>query len=78
MLFCSLLLQLCIRIEIIEQGYNVERLRSVALKKDAELRRLKLDLAFATTPKLMTDAAEKRLEMNLLTPDRVRTMGRVE
>ena len=75
LLFSTLLLQLCIRVEIIERGYEVERLRSSALKKDAELRQLKLELALATTPRLVSEAAEDRLLMQTLAPDRVRAIS---
>lgn len=72
LLFSTLLLQLTIRIEIIEHGYEVERLRAIALQKDAQLRQLRLDLAYATRPKLLSESATKRLELGLLSPERVR------
>jgi len=75
LLFATLLLQLSIRVQIIESGYEVERLRSSALKKDAELRRLRLELALATTPRLVSEAAEQRLHMGTVTPERVRAVS---
>ncbi|MFN8389296.1 MAG: hypothetical protein U0136_03295 [Bdellovibrionota bacterium] len=71
-LFCALLAQLVIRIEIIERGYRLESLREQALKLDNDLRSKRLELALVTRPKTLTDAATSRLGLSPLCPQRVR------
>jgi hypothetical protein len=75
LLFSALLLQLTIRIEIIERGYRLENLREQALKQDNHLRSERLELAFATRPKILTDEAKQRLHMLALCPQRVRQLS---
>ncbi len=74
-LFSTLLMQLSIRLAIIEHGYELETLREQALSVDTELRQQRLELAMTTRPKLIAERAEKRLGMNLVPAVRVRTLG---
>ena len=47
-LFSTLIFQLWLRIEIIEKGYKLESSREIALKNDAQLRELQMQLAKLT------------------------------
>ncbi len=74
-LFCTLLMQLSIRLAIIEHGYELETLRGQALTADTELRQRRLELAMSTRPKQMADRAQNKLGMSLVPALRVRTLG---
>ena len=78
LLFLTLLAQISIRVEIVEHGYRLEQLRESALKADASLRQLKLDLAVATRPADLTNAAQKTLGLYPVNPNHVRAMLEAE
>ena len=74
LLFFTLLLQLWVRVEIVERGYRLETLRESALKQDTSLRQLRLELAYVSRPKSLTDQAGQKLGLNPLCPQRVRRL----
>lgn len=74
LLFLALLLQLGIRVVLIERAYRLETLRQEALAKDIELRTLRADVALVTRPKDVATQANERLGLKLLSPERVRRM----
>lgn len=72
LLFLALLLQLGIRVMLIERAYRLETLRQQALAKDVELRTLRADVALVTRPKDLAQQAGSRLGLIQLSPERVR------
>ena len=74
LLFLTLLLQISVRVQIIERGYSREQLRADALRKDTELRQLKLDLALSTRPADLTRSAESRVGLKPVDPKLVRAL----
>ncbi len=77
-LFVSLLSQLFVRVSIIHSGYELERVRSVALKNDVELRELHLQYATLSRPTELSEIAKKSLGMVETPRDRVRSMKYVQ
>ncbi len=71
-LFFSLLLQLVVRLEIVENGYLLESLRHQALQRDAKLRELQYELSSLTRPMMVEYRARHELEMKALSPQRIR------
>lgn len=74
LLFISLLFQLFVRIQIIQTGYRVHNERARALELDRELRELRSQLAFATSPKQLLARAEKELGLTVTPPQRLKTV----
>ncbi len=72
MLFFALLLQLGIRVILVEKGYRLETLRQEALAKDSELRGIRASLAQRTRPSDLAEKAQQQLGMSVLSADRVR------
>ena len=75
-LFVVLLLQLWVRVNIIQSGYELEALRSNALKNDAYLRHKRLELAYLARPDVLRKRAAIELKMVPLAPQRVRWISR--
>lgn len=65
-LFCVLIAQLWVRVAIVTKGYELEQLRQSALQADAELRDLKLKLAYASRPAEVAERAKAGLGMEQL------------
>lgn len=75
MLFVVLAIQLGLRIYITERGYEIERMRMIALSNDTELRELDLAYALKTRPNELAKLAKTRLEMEPLTPSQIRKVS---
>lgn len=74
LLFVTLLAQISIRVRLIEEGYEFERLRVEALAKDSALRQAKMELAMVTRPGDVTEKATKRLGFVGADPVQVRAL----
>ena len=72
MLFLVLLLQIWIRVEIIQAGYRLEEVRTAALKQDAQLRELKFEYAAKASPSVVRDRAQKELGLRPMLPQAIR------
>lgn len=77
-LFLTLMLQLWVRVTIIEGGYDLERLRAEAVKSDALLRQLKFERALVTRPGSLTGEAARRLGFEPTMPAQIRKLERGE
>lgn len=74
LLFVVLVIQLSVRICILEKGYRLEELRRETLQNDAHLRQRRLDYAFMSRPTNLARSAERRLGMTNLTPQQIRKL----
>lgn len=72
MLFVVLCCQLVIRLEIIERGYAIERLRPVVVKNDGRLRELRFEYARLTRPATLLERSRAELGFAETTPERIR------
>ena len=75
MLFIVLATQLGLRIYITEKGYEIERMRMVALANDTELRELDFTYALKTRPNELIKQAEARLGVEPLAPYQIRKVS---
>ncbi len=66
LLFCSLLLQLLLRVEFTGANYQLEQLRRDALESDLKARSLSLE--YATATRLQTLSFRAREELELVRP----------
>ncbi len=73
-LFVVLAVQLCTRLLVTQKGYVLERTREQALQRDNTLRRLHLELAYVSRPAGAARAAEERLGLAPLVPQRMRKL----
>lgn len=78
LLFFTLMLQLWIRVSIMEGGYDLERLRAQAVKSDVLLRQLKFERALVTRPGTLSGEARSRLGFEPTMPCQIRKLERVE
>ena len=76
LLFLTLVFQLWIRVGIIEASYALESTRQSAVNKDAEVRKLRSDLAVLTSPRILAERAKKELGMILPPARSVRKIGK--
>lgn len=74
LLFTALLAQLCVRLEIVRAGYQLEEYRARATQSDTTLRELRYKYAITTSPSTLGDMAKKRLEFERTPPQRIRKM----
>ena len=74
-LFFVLLGQLALRVIITEKGYEMEKLRTVALSNDADLRELDFTYAFQTRPAEILKMANDRLGMVMAAPQQIRKLN---
>ena len=72
MLFCALAFQLCIRVEIINSGYEVQYLQKAALEQDSRLRSLRYQHATLNRPSRISKSASGKLALNSLRPQQLR------
>lgn len=72
LLFIVLTAQLFVRLTIVHRSYELQRVRSEALRNDAELRGLRLELATLTSPSVIAERAGKELELRPVSPQRIR------
>ncbi|MCB0360131.1 MAG: hypothetical protein KDD44_10855 [Bdellovibrionales bacterium] len=73
-LFCCLLVQLGIRLSIIERGYEHEQLRAETLRLDNQLRAIDAKLAVASRTSRVRHVALQRLGLEAVPPERLRTL----
>lgn len=74
-LFCSLLLLVSVRVNILQRSYDLENVRLSALQNDTKLRELKLEYAYQTQPARLRERAIKELGMRPLMPQQVRRIN---
>ncbi|MCC6932868.1 MAG: hypothetical protein IT292_06410 [Deltaproteobacteria bacterium] len=74
-LFVVLSAQLMLRVVITEKGYEIEKLRMVALSNDAELRELGFTYAFQGRPAEILTSARAKLGMEMASPKQIRKMS---
>ena len=74
-LFCVLATQLSLRLVITDKGYEIERMRMIALNNDSDLRDLRLMYAYQTRPTEVIKLAEQRLGMVPLQPSQIRKVA---
>ena len=72
------MLQLWVRVSIMEGGYGLERLRAEAVKSDALLRQLKFERALVTRPGTLTREAVQRLGFEPTMPVQIRKLELTE
>ena len=75
MLFVVLAAQLGLRVYITGRGYEIERMRMIALANDTELRSLDLGYALKTRPNELIKRAQDRLGMEPLAPYQIRKVS---
>jgi len=75
-LFTALLVQLVVRIEVTQKTYSIEKVRQNALQNDMELRDLKLNYAWLTSPGQIARRASETLGMVSTDPGDVVTIQR--
>ena len=75
MLFVVLASQLGLRVYITEKGYEIERMRMIALANDTELRELDFTYALKTRPNELIKRAEGRLGVEPLAPYQIRKVS---
>jgi hypothetical protein len=73
-LFLTLIFQLSVRLQVTNLNYEIEQLRIEALRNDDKLRKLGLDYAYLTSPKVLSEMAEEKLGMESIAPQRVRRL----
>ena len=71
-LFLVLLLQVSVRIMLVEKSYKLEEVRSSILSNDELLREVNLELARLYDPVFMQQQARSRLGMSATPPQRIR------
>ncbi|MCB0324043.1 MAG: hypothetical protein KDD69_10735 [Bdellovibrionales bacterium] len=71
-LFAGLLIQLGVRLAIIEEGYRLEALRRETLLNDERLRAVRLEWSTQSRPSALADAAAERLSLYATMPQRIR------
>lgn len=73
-LFLVLVAQLSVRLQITEYSYELEQTRTEALRKDTQLRKLRLELAYVSRPQALRNEAEVRLGLVKTLPQQLRTL----
>ena len=75
LLFIVLAAQLGLRVYITERGYEIERMRMIALANDTELRELDFTYALKTRPNELIKQAQSRLGVEPLAPYQIRKVS---
>ena len=72
LVFLALVLEVWVRITILHTSYELEEVRSAALKSDARLRQLRFEIAQMTSPQELRVRAKDELGLKDTAPQRIR------
>ena len=78
MLFCALALQLCIRLEIIKSGYQVQYLKKTQNEQVSRLRQLRFQHATMTSAGNISKEAKTKLALTSVMPQQLRKVQVVD